>query len=215
MSTLQRAFATVRSVFFPRWDTEGAWSVREVRDLPAKGKCDRRRKTLLLRHVSEDDDVLHRLLIHEISHAVTDDYHSKRWLARYRKAAERAERMGRLHLASLILEEAELYAHSENYITTDAKTVYALIRQFVKANPHIPFNIAIKMIALSMAQYPREFLQKWKRSREVFHHALLEVSGRRNSRKVAGQRLGTGEIDDRGQHMLLRHRQVSPANRMI
>ncbi len=179
MSTLLRAFATVRAVFFPRWDSEGAWSAREVRDLPAKGKCDRRRKTLLLRRASRDDDALHCLLIHEISHAVTDDYHSKRWLARYRKAAERAERMGRHHLASLILEEAELYAHPENCIRTDAKTVYALIRQFVRANPHIPFNIAIKVIAMSEAQYPWEFLKKWKRSREVFQQAMLKVTGRR------------------------------------
>lgn len=179
MSTLQKAFATVRAVFFPRWDPEGAWSAREVRDLPAKGKCDRRRKTVLLRHASKDDDRLHCLLIHEISHAVTDDYHSKRWLARYRKAGERAERMGRHHLASLIFEEAGLYAHPESCIRTDARSVYSLIRRFVRANPHIPFNTAIRVIALSLAHYPREFLQKWKRSRMVFHQALLEVSGGR------------------------------------
>lgn len=178
MSTLQEAFENVRTMFFPRWDRQGAWSVEEVCDLPARGKCLRKDKTLLLRHAFKDEDTLHCLLIHEICHAVTDEYHTQRWLMRYRKAGEQAKRMGLHRLAALILEEAELYAHCESRIRADAKTVYGLIRRLVYANPYIPFRTVIRIIAASLACSPEEFLAKWKRSQEAFRRAVTECSKR-------------------------------------
>jgi uncharacterized protein YbjT (DUF2867 family) len=75
------------------------------------GYCDFTYKIIKAASVPVDDDDLAALLIHEIAHAVTASYHTKRWLTRMEKAAQRARAIGRPRLATIIRQEIDEYKH--------------------------------------------------------------------------------------------------------
>ena len=106
----QETFDFVRRVFFPRWDRKRLWRLRIVRNLnDSLGTCDFTHRIIKAASVPVDDDELAALLIHEIGHAVTASYHTKRWLTRMEKAAQQAKKIGRSRLATLIRQEIDEY----------------------------------------------------------------------------------------------------------
>ncbi|MCJ7444889.1 MAG: SprT-like domain-containing protein [Methanotrichaceae archaeon] len=64
-----------------------------------EGQCDGKGKRILVRSLDVDG-----VIIHEICHAVTSEWHNKKWLARMEKAALKAESIGEEKLAKGIRE---------------------------------------------------------------------------------------------------------------
>jgi hypothetical protein len=117
--SFRKAFDLVRQVYFPRWDRKRLWRVRSAKNLNgAVGYCDFTGKLIKAASILENDDELTALLIHEIAHAATASYHTKRWLTRMEKAAQRAKRVGRSNLARLIRKD--LNGYKDASISTSA-----------------------------------------------------------------------------------------------
>jgi hypothetical protein len=119
---LQEAYEYIRENFFQRWYRNKQWVVRLIPRLPAHGKCNDKKKEIQLQCVSDDEDSLHVLLIHEICHAFGSG-HGKKWFARMLRAADDAKNMGRNKLAGMLEEEVDEYKKS-NLPTGKAKEVY-------------------------------------------------------------------------------------------
>ncbi len=90
--------------FFPKWDRRREWMVAPS---GVQGsRCHRETKTILVEDVAGEE--LEHILIHEICHAVTTTAHGATWRRRVQKAAEQAERNGRVGLAHRIREDIEV-----------------------------------------------------------------------------------------------------------
>ncbi len=73
-------FETVRSIFFPRWDKEHKWTMKEAHpECVGLGLCDDMGKRIIVRDKSQVT------LIHEIVHAVAASNHSKSGRAAWKK----------------------------------------------------------------------------------------------------------------------------------
>jgi len=108
---LQAAFDYVLQTFFPRWHDSRHWSVRCAPDLPSSGESDRKTKTISVARVSDSDDELLELLIHEACHSVSVNGHGEKWRNRMLQAGEIARRLGRAELAELIEKDVSMAKH--------------------------------------------------------------------------------------------------------
>jgi hypothetical protein len=165
---LKKSFEFVRTAFFPRWDKNREWGIKRVWHLPAHGKCDRLSKNILLKELSQEEDELHYILIHEICHASSSPYHGKCWQERMIKASERAERLGFKELSKLIDEEAKTYRQIPKNIHREA---YDFIYDTVTAYPYIKFENMIVHVAKEYGMYPKEFKRRFKRCKKIFRQA--------------------------------------------
>ena len=75
MNALEKRFEQIRKDFFPRWDKGNVWQIKLDTSLPGHGRCDKKEKTIVIQRVTDDNDKMDSLLIHEIAHAVTTDGH--------------------------------------------------------------------------------------------------------------------------------------------
>lgn len=76
---LREAFDLARQVLFPRWDRKRLWRARVAGNLNgAVGYCDFTHKLIKAASILENNDELAALLIHEIAHAATASYHTRR-----------------------------------------------------------------------------------------------------------------------------------------
>ena len=165
---LREAFIYVRETFFPRWDIERQWTVRLHDFAPYYSQSDPKTKTITLNYVSDKDDFLQRLLIHEICHIVTAQQHGKRWQERYLKAATKAKELGRKFLATLIAEDIELYTNPDKQAPMTPTDIYRRIEDIVLDAPTIQYQDLISRVAWDYGMIPREFLKRYKRCREVY-----------------------------------------------
>lgn len=100
-------FQFVRKEFFPRWDKGNNWILGEVKP-PYMGRCDRSKKIIeVLYNMPHIQNSFVFLLIHEICHAVSTDYHGQRWRKRMLMASEVARRKGNKQLSRMILYDLE------------------------------------------------------------------------------------------------------------
>ena len=89
------------------------------------GHCDVEERLIEILFVSEDDDALDMLLIHEISHAVASLGHGKTWKhAGSPSAAATAGKLGRTRLAELLDQEIDNYRNRGGGIAQ----IYAEVR---------------------------------------------------------------------------------------
>lgn len=108
MSRLKDSFEFVRKEFFPRWDNKKEWLVKEVNAKESfQGRCERARKTLVIRNLPHNLNSLYFLLIHEICHAVSTDSHGRRWKNRMSRVSELAQKKGNSQLSKMILYDLE------------------------------------------------------------------------------------------------------------
>jgi hypothetical protein len=140
--------------------------VRVTADLPSQGLCDDETKTIHLQYVPEDEDDLHFLLIHEICHAVTVSGHTKRWLERLSKAAQRAKRTGRHRLEQMLHKEVDQYIHET--FTIDANCVYGDIRDCVSEHPKANYEEVLAMVTRDSGFYPQDLEKHYVRCRRVY-----------------------------------------------
>lgn len=109
MTRLQQHWKAVLTSFFPRWRAASEWRCTTRTCRTGHGYCDIDRRVIEIGVVSEDDDALDLLLIHEIAHAVAPGFHGKTWQRRMALAADTARKLGRPRLAELLDTEIATY----------------------------------------------------------------------------------------------------------
>lgn len=109
MSRLQQHWQAILAAYFPRWRAGSQWRCTTRTRRTAHGHCNRERQVIEIGFVSEDDDALDLLLVHEIAHAVTSGSHGKVWQRRIALAAVAARKLGRTRLAELLDQEIVNY----------------------------------------------------------------------------------------------------------
>ena len=132
---LTRMFAEICRDYFPRWRNAVHWTVREgsrdqwvddqgeTRYTMEQGYCDSESCTIWVSNLNK------ATLIHEICHAVTGPGHGKRFWARMRQAAQRAEARGETDLAAQLQKKVETCA--THNVPTTASHVYRRVDEVV------------------------------------------------------------------------------------
>jgi hypothetical protein len=140
--------------------------VRLTKDLPSQGLSDDETKTIQLQYVPEDEDNFHLLLIHEMCHAVTINGHTKRWLKRMSRAAQRAKQIGRHRLEQMLQKEVDQYIHQT--LSIDADFVYGQISACLSDNPKATYEQVLPMVAHRSGYYPVDLEKDFPRCRRVY-----------------------------------------------
>jgi hypothetical protein len=119
--SIRQDFMRIKQQFFPQWDRQNQWRVRTTSKRNVQAYCDTRRRLIEIVLQVVDSDKLDRLLIHEICHAVGSAGHGKQWQARMERAAQKAEALGRHHLAQLLRDEIVTFkeTHGSSEIVYD------------------------------------------------------------------------------------------------
>ena len=172
---VRAAFQRIRRDFYPRWDRKRRWRLSIVEDLHgACGLADPNTKTISIRKLDGEarpEDSLELLLIHEIAHAVTNDGHGKKWLARMRAAAKRADDIGRPTAAQFLREEADAYEASPREGVRD---VYARVEAVVWDAPQLSFDVVAEAVGREFGFSLQEIRRRCTRLREFYDEAQSE-----------------------------------------
>ena len=189
---LRQEFDYIRLTFYPRWDRPREWRVRQVPDLHgARGLCVTESKTVKLDPVGDDIDELHLVLIHEIAHAAASLGHDRKWLARMRKAADQAERIGRTELAEMLRKEATGYEESKALGVGSHADVYGQIEDLVviEGMHDSDFLEVVDLVRRYAGDTRADFLANYRRARKVYDKAVREAKQIIKNQEERRQRL--------------------------
>jgi hypothetical protein len=99
---LSEAFDYIRDTFFPNWDKNREWRIKEAGDAPFDGCAIPMTKSISIHSDLLDSDDLNGVIIHEICHAASTSSHGDQWQKHMQGAAERARKIGMNRLAEFI-----------------------------------------------------------------------------------------------------------------
>jgi hypothetical protein len=186
---LQPHWKAVLATFFPRWKAGAEWRCtnRGSRG-QAHGHCDVERHIIEILFVSEDDDALDMLLIHEISHAVASLGHGKTWQRRLALATATARKLGRTRLAELLDAEInnyrnhgeglpEIYAEVWDALLYNPELTIAQIKRWLAQTYGLRFSEVGKMFRGLRTVY-----EKGRKEGLAFRHDREEVWKKRQTR---------------------------------
>jgi hypothetical protein len=163
----------VRSTFFPRWDRKRRWQFAEVDDLDgSQGRCDREVKTIRILAGMATGDELLALVIHEIGHAASNDYHGGRWLRTMEAAAEIADAKGLAAIASLLRQQISGYRDG---FRMTAAMIYGEVENCVVGAPQITFPQVVDFLRRGYGMSQDQFLRRFRRAERVFEKAQQEA----------------------------------------
>jgi hypothetical protein len=170
---LERLFEEVRQTYFPRWRRGKGWSVRYA--VPpgrpkAHGYCDPQTCTIWIspRTVDEPSDTL--VIIHEVTHALTNQDRGVCFQRRLQKAAEDAEHQGNPSLATELRQEVQFYAESP---PIRAEYMYNEIRGYASECDN--YERLLRWLSEESGLLPEEFEKKFRRARRVFEKERIEI----------------------------------------
>lgn len=167
---LQRHFQEIKHQFFPCWDRHDSWRVSSRSLRKVHGQCDPERNVIEIAVLHADPDERDRLFIHEISHAIAERGHGKKWQHRMEKAARRAEQLGRQRLSQLLREEIIGYQQPGS----ELEHAYNEIRDALHENPDLTFSQIKRYLADQYGLLVSEVGTKFRRAKKVFQEAKLE-----------------------------------------
>ncbi len=170
---LQDAYQYILKTFFLDGDLQSEWAVQEDIDLPAHGKCDRKTKTIRVRDVSNNDDDLHLLLIHEICHTFSV-MHGKKWKDQLSSKIETAIKMGRVCLADMLKRELDAY-DNPNAPTISVDWIHGQIRDAVFKSPDAPFDDIVEIIANDWHMTTAALKKRFPFCGDIYHKAKKEA----------------------------------------
>jgi len=182
----------VRTTFFPAWDRKREWRFARADELDGSmGRCDRDRKEISVWN-GIGGDHLTALLIHEVGHAATDDYHGKRWTDRMEKAAIQAQELCLGTVARLLREEINGY---KDAFPMTASMVYDRLELAVFVNRSLTFTQIVELLRRDYGFTREQFLKRFRRAERVFEQA------KRDAKAMAEKK---GEVCCRPSYVLLR-----------
>jgi hypothetical protein len=158
----------IRQTFFPRWDRQRRWQIVQVDDLDgAQGRCDRGSRTISILGSMTGDELL-ALLIHEIVHAVRNDYHGEAWLQGMEEAASRSDQNGAAGLAGVLRHQIADYRDG---FRVTATMLYGEIENCVIDQPQITFPQVVDFLRRDYGFSRDQFLRRFRRAKRVFKEA--------------------------------------------
>jgi hypothetical protein len=169
--SVRQHFLQIKRLFFPRWDGHDRWRVSTKSRRTVHGPCDPDRQVIEIVVQHADSDERHRLIIHEISHAVADMSHGKKWQDRMEKAAKRADALGRQRLAQLLRDEIVGYRQAP----TSLEVVYNEIRDALTDCPDATFPQIKRWLANQYGLLLPEVCKKFRRAMKVYEDARRDA----------------------------------------
>jgi hypothetical protein len=171
-------FSDIRAKLFPQWDRQKLWRCKVTALLPMDGMCNWKHKVILIARASLPLVEMEALIIHEICHSSAAG-HGNRWSRRMLQAGRRAERIGRIDLAKVILSEVSSH---EGGLKIWAPQVYEWIAQAVlESGGTVSLPAALQWVAKDLGIPWREVLRRYRRSQAVFSKAMDEVHTSKHS----------------------------------
>ena len=168
----------IRQSVFSDWDRKGRWQIVQVDDLDgAQGRCERESKTISILGSMTGDDLL-ALLIHEIVHAVRNDYHGGLWLQGMEEAASQSEQNGAAGVAGLLRQQIADY---RNGFQVTVAMLYGEIENCVIDQPQITFPQVVDFLRRDCGISRDQFLRRFRRAKRVFEEAKQDA--RRSAEK--------------------------------
>ena len=165
MNELIREFERIKSTYFPRWDKQHEWTIVESHpECVGDGYCDSDNRQIV---IASADPSMECILIHEIAHAVTHQYHGKKWQGRMEKAALKAEELGLNDLATQIRGEYAKYLDLALSFRPTAHLVYNSIEDAGIAG--LSFEGAVASAANAFGMTPHQLQAKYKKARTVYY----------------------------------------------
>lgn len=170
---LDNIFYEIKTKYFPRWDLGNQWKASGALLDQGKypgyaGLCDHETKTIFVNPPPDtDEDHIRCLLIHEISHAVTDGYHGKKWEVRFLKAADIAEKLGQITTAQIIRHEVKVY--SDNRIKVTSQMIHEMIQGALADNHQATFEHVISQISYELGRTKSDLLKRYSSIEKVFY----------------------------------------------
>ena len=179
MQKLQQHWKAVLADFFPRWRAASQWRCTARTCRSAHGHCDLRRRIIEIGFVSEDDDALDLLLIHEIVHALASPGHGNTWQRRIAVAADTARKLGRLRLAELLDTEIVNYRERGEPLAI----AYQEVADALLCNPDLTFADIKSWLAQLYGLRLGEVGKVFRRLGDVYRRRRKEALGLRAARK--------------------------------
>ena len=131
--------------------------------------------------VSEDDDDLDMLLIHEISHAVASLGHGKTWQRRLALAADTARKLGRTRLAGLLETEIDNYQNRGEGLPE----IYAEVRDALLYRPDLTLTQIKRWLGQTYGLHLNEVSNVFRGLRTVYEKGRKEGLEFRQEREEA------------------------------
>lgn len=171
MKDLSQRFQRIKREFFPRWDKNNQWRIRQDKRYkrPGYAECQAERKTIkvnlykldnLNRNISEDD--VDQLIIHEICHAVVNQYHGPNFYKRIKEVRLHAESIGRRSLAELILKDEDRSRNrliGKNLHASICEQIYDWTSQTTTEGKDISYGDMMRIVAEDFFFNLKEFQQ--------------------------------------------------------
>ena len=174
--SLQKDFAKIKRLYFPKWDKRNEWHIKFDNSLPCSGQCDTESKLIKVCQRSERQ----LLIAHEICHCFATG-HGKTWQARFIKVADKAESLGNTELARTIRAEVESY-RSDKCPKLTRQVVYDEIRDAVMDAPEADFKNIMKFVANTWGLKPDELLMRYKNLQTVYDKAKRDYQDEQDRR---------------------------------
>ena len=170
---LHAAFRALCQVYFPRWRSATAWTLREgprarcvSQERPQTpsetGFCDTATKTIW---IYCRPDAQTETLIHKMCHAVTGLSHDKRWRMRLRAAGLQAARQGDGALAAKLFGEANAYAEAPRLTAT---AIYQRVQDVLMDSPATTYEGLVDYLAHAYALTGPELLARCPRLQHIY-----------------------------------------------
>lgn len=166
---LHEAFKYIKRVFFPRWDYNKQWVVKEEPCLFVMGVCNSKTKIIYLKHFYANNPDSICLLIHEICHAVTNKNHAKKWVTRMQKAAATSQRIGNKKLEENILKEIAWYSEPEDECLTTSDLVYKNLYDIALRNSGMSCEDCIHKVAVGFGMDDEDFKKSFKKYGDYYN----------------------------------------------
>ncbi|MDB5390263.1 MAG: hypothetical protein JWM11_5909 [Planctomycetaceae bacterium] len=151
--TIDMHFGEIRCQYFPRWDRQREWTVsfgdaKQCRD--STGYCDNAVKSIYINEraiVGMQVAGVRALIIHEICHDVSAAGHNRKWATRMKIAATRAEQIGEIRVAEILLSHVFSSAGNGVLIEYDLDNVIDFVEDLASGNRELEFENAVKRVA--------------------------------------------------------------------
>jgi hypothetical protein len=156
------------------------------------GHCDPERRVIEIVVQHSDPDERDKLIIHEISHAVADMGHGKKWQDRMEKAAKRADALGRHRLATFLREEIDGYQQAPKSL----EVVYNEIRDALIDRPDATFPEIKRWLAHQYGLLLPEVCKKFRRARKVYEEAKRDAQEGRAFKEALLKRRSHPDTND-------------------